>query len=172
MATDVTFEILYREYYVRVFGLCRRMLGDPSKAEDAAQETFMKAFNQFDRYDPAQPFWRWVATIANNHCIDVLRRQNRSTSLFAADTDDASLPDTAPLTLDAMIDDESAESLADAIASLPDRYRVPLVLAYYGDASYDDIATQLDITRNHVGVLILRAKERLRDRLTMTGELS
>ena len=73
MAANVAFEILYKEYYARVFGLCRRLLGSPTLAEDATQETFMRAYKYFKRYDTSQPFWRWIATIANNHCIDLLR---------------------------------------------------------------------------------------------------
>jgi RNA polymerase sigma factor (sigma-70 family) len=60
--------------------------------------------------------------------------------------------------------------LKAAIAALPDKQRLPLVLAYYEDASYDDIAAALGITRNHVGVLILRAKQALRRELQQRTE--
>ena len=52
------------------------------------------------------------------------------------------------------------------VTELPDKYRVPLVLAYFHGSSYDTIASQLDISRNHVGVLLLRAKQRLRERMS------
>jgi RNA polymerase sigma factor (sigma-70 family) len=52
------------------------------------------------------------------------------------------------------------------IAALPERYRLPLVLAYFSDASYDEIATALGITRTHVGALLCRAKQTLRQQLT------
>ena len=57
---------------------------------------------------------------------------------------------------------EDTSALNTAIAQLPDKYRVPLVLAYFNDSSYDQIAEALSISRNHVGVLLLRAKQRLR----------
>ena len=74
MAADAAFEILYREYYPRVYGLCRRLLNADASAEDATQEVFMRAYRQFKRYDTSRPFWQWIATISSNYCIDVLRK--------------------------------------------------------------------------------------------------
>ena len=82
MAVNVAFEILYRDYYVRVFGLCRRLLNSEPLAEDATQEAFMRAYRSFNKYDNKQPFWQWIASIANNHCIDLLRRRSRMDKLF------------------------------------------------------------------------------------------
>ena len=66
MARHTAFEILYSDYYVRVFGLCRRLLNSSELAEDAAQETFMRAYKGFNKFDSEQPFWQWIAAIANN----------------------------------------------------------------------------------------------------------
>jgi RNA polymerase sigma-70 factor (ECF subfamily) len=166
VARTTAFEILYREYYGRVFGLCRRLLGSGDPAEDAAQEVFMRAYRNFSKYDASQPFWQWIATIANNHCIDQLRARGRKQALFgdeATELDELPSPD-APV-LSELIAREDAGALNEAIAALPDKYRVPLVLAYFHRSSYDDIAGQLNISRNHVGVLLLRAKQYLRDTL-------
>lgn len=163
MSTNVAFEILYREYYVRVFGLCRQLLGSATLAEDATQETFMRAYRHFDRYDSNQPFWQWIATIANRHCIDVLRKRNRSGALFddeAFEFDQMSSDEPSPPIQ--IAGEQDSESLSKAISSLEDKYRVPLVLAYLHESTYDEIADELRISRNHVGVLLLRAKQRLR----------
>ncbi|MGB7215051.1 MAG: sigma-70 family RNA polymerase sigma factor, partial [Gammaproteobacteria bacterium] len=64
---------------------------------------------------------------------------------------------------------ERVGEVGEALAALPEKYRIPLVLAYYQEAGYDEIAAALGITRNHVGVLILRAKQALRRRLAETG---
>ena len=171
MATNVAFEILYREYYVRVFGLCRRLLTSIPMAEDATQETFMRAYRSFDKYDHAQPFWQWIASIANNHCIDVLRRQKKTKSLFGDEETELALPedDEQPL-LTHIIEGQQTSELTEAISALPDKYRIPLVLAYFYDASYERIASELAISTSHVGVLILRAKQRLRDQLGGAAE--
>jgi RNA polymerase sigma-70 factor (ECF subfamily) len=166
VARNAAFEILYREYYVRVFGLCRRLLNSSELAEDAAQEAFMRAYRNFRKYDNRQPFWRWIATIANNHCIDLLRQQSRTEALFgeeSAEIEQIEAADAPPL--GELISQEEAESLNAAVDNLAARYRVPLVLAYFSQLSYDEIAEQLDISRNHVGVLLLRAKQRLRTAL-------
>ena len=171
MARTAAFEILYREYYVRVFGLCRRLLNSGDQAEDAAQEVFMRAYRGFNKYDVNQPFWQWIATIANNHCIDQLRARGRKEVLFGDETAELEeLPSADAPVLSELISNEDAGALNQAIGDLPDRYRVPLVLAYFHQSSYDDIAKQLNISRNHVGVLLLRAKQRLRDSFTAKDE--
>jgi RNA polymerase sigma-70 factor (ECF subfamily) len=67
-----------------------------------------------------------------------------------------------PSPLGAVIRMEERAQLRDAIAHLPENYRLPLVLRYYSELSYDEIAQQLGLRRNHVAVLILRAKQELR----------
>ncbi len=171
MATNVAFEILYKEYYVRVFGLCRRLLNSAVLAEDATQEAFMHAYRSFDKYDRVQPFWQWIASIANNHCVDLLRHRTRTRNLFGNEETELELLESSDKqVLTELIDAEDMEALNKAIARLPDRYRVPLVLAYYNDSSYDQIASDLSINRNHVGILLLRAKQQLRSHLANVGE--
>jgi RNA polymerase sigma-70 factor (ECF subfamily) len=172
VARNAAFEILYRDYYVRVFGLCRRLLNSSELAEDAAQETFMRAYKNFRKYDAELPFWQWIAAIANNHCIDLLRRQNRTDALFGDEGIEIEqlVAGDAPVVSD-LISLQQAQSLNDAVANLSAKYRVPLVLAYFSQLSYDDIARQLKISRNHVGVLLLRAKQRLRADLERSAEV-
>jgi RNA polymerase sigma-70 factor (ECF subfamily) len=163
MSHNVAFEILYREYYVRVFGLCRRLLNSQLLAEDATQEVFMRAFKQFKKFDSEQPFWRWIAAIATNHCIDLLRRQSRSANLFGDEQHESQLvAEPGSEILAAVISKEDSANLIQAVEQLPAKYRVPLILAYFHDASYEEIAAMLNLERNHVGVLILRAKQMLR----------
>ena len=64
------------ERYERaVYNLCYRMLGNPGDAEDAAQESFFRAYRAIDRYDPSRKFSTWVLSIASNFCIDQLRKR-------------------------------------------------------------------------------------------------
>ena len=169
---NAAFEILYKEYYVRVFGLCRRLLNSSELAEDAAQEAFMRAYKSFGKYNTEQPFWQWIASIANNHCIDQLRQQSRTGALFGDEAAELeALADLDPPVLNKLISLEEAESLNGAVANLSVKYRIPLVLAYFNQFSYEEIAEQLEISRNHVGILLLRAKQKLRaDLVPDTGE--
>ncbi|MXX29637.1 MAG: sigma-70 family RNA polymerase sigma factor, partial [Gammaproteobacteria bacterium] len=132
MARNAAFEILYREYYVRVLGLCRRLLNSNELAEDATQEAFMRAYRSFRKYRSEQPFWQWIAAIASNHCIDVLRQQNRANLVLddeAAEVEQLAGAQ-APVLSD-LISLQEAESLNRAVGKLSAKYRVPLVLAYF-----------------------------------------
>ncbi len=170
MAANVAFEILYKEYYVRVFRLCQRILSTSVSAEDATQEVFMRAFRHFGTFDSSEPFWPWIASIANHHCIDLLRQHNRTRNLFGDEkTEMENLSSADMPVLADLIDGENAGTLRRAIARLPDKYRVPIVLAYFNDSSYEEIASELSISRSHVGVLLLRAKQRLRAQLNTSG---
>jgi RNA polymerase sigma-70 factor (ECF subfamily) len=136
VASNAAFEILYRDYYVRVFGLCRRLLNSSELAEDAAQEAFMRAYKNFRKYNTERSFWHWIASIANNYCIDLLRQQSRTDALFgeeAAELEQLAATDT-PVLSD-LISFEEAESLNGAVAKLSPKYRVPLVLAYFNQSS-------------------------------------
>ena len=163
MTQEVSFEELYRTHYRRVFGLCRQLLGAWDQAEDATQEVFMRAHRAFESYDPKQPFSGWILKIATNLCIDVVRRRTKERQLFGNEPVEVhEIESETPTAVGELIAAEQAGKVKGAIESLPEKYRIPLVLAYYGESSYDAIANTLGISRNHVGVLILRGKRQLR----------
>jgi RNA polymerase sigma-70 factor, ECF subfamily len=163
MTSEAEFAEHYRNNYRRVLGLCRHLLGRLHPAEDAAQEVFLRAHRSFSSYDRTRPFEGWILTIASNYCIDVVRRRGKEAQLFGAESDEriAAEADDSDVLGDLLAQERAAE-LKAAIASLPERYRLPLVLAYYRDASYDEVAAALGITRTHAGALICRAKQALR----------
>lgn len=169
--TEVAFAELYTAHYRQVRGLCRQLLGTTERAEDAAQESFVRAYRAWASRDPAQPFIAWIMRIARNHCLDLLRRRTREKALFGdeeVETVAAEAPDADGL--GKALTTERAAAVNAAVAKLPERYRVPLALAYFGDQDYDEIASALGLTRNHVGVLLCRAKQMLRQELADTGD--
>jgi RNA polymerase sigma-70 factor (ECF subfamily) len=160
---EASFAQLYAQHYRRVFGLCRQMLRRPEPAEDAAQEVFLRAYRAFGRYDRSQPFSRWIMTIAAHHCVDQVRRRAKETNVFGTEQDEArALAADDEEGLAAVLTAERAREVKTALETLPNKYRVPLLLAYYNEASYEEIAAALGITRNHVGILLLRGKRALR----------
>jgi len=166
MTREVAFAELYQAHYREVRALCRYLLSSAERAEDAAQETFLRAYRGLAGYDPAQSFGAWIMRIARNHCIDVIRRRGREATLFGDEAEEAAAAaETDGDGLDLLLTTERARAVGVAVAGLPERYRLPLVLAYYADASYDDIAAELGITRSHVGALVCRAKQALRKTL-------
>jgi len=154
---------VYVRFSRRVLGLCLHLLSSPEEAEDATSEVFMKLRAAIGRYDPAQPLWPWVTAIATRHCLDRLRRRRRERRLFEAEPETpVAVGEGGASPLAELLAEENRAVLAAAIAALPERQRVPLVLRYHGEISYDDIAEHLGWTRERVAVSLFRAKQTLR----------
>lgn len=159
---------IYRRYVRRVFGLCRYMLNSREGAEDTTSEVFLKLQRSIKRYDGSIPFPRWLLRVAGNQCIDALRRRQRRQKVFVEVEDGAVVIEAAssePSPLGAFICTQERAQVRDAIERLAENYRVPLVLRYYSELSYDEIAQELGLDRNNVAALIFRAKQELRRRL-------
>ena len=159
---------IYRRYVRHVFGLCRYMLTSREGAEDATSEVFLKLQRSIESYDGSIPFPRWLLRVAGNQCIDALRRRQRGLKVFVEGKDGAAVIEVAssePSPLGAVISKQERAQVRDTIARLPENFRVPLVLRYYGELSYDEIAQELSVERNYVAALIFRAKQELRRRL-------
>jgi RNA polymerase sigma-70 factor (ECF subfamily) len=159
---------LFRELRPDVLRLCTRLLG-PVDAEDATHEVFQRAQRRLDSYDSAQPFRRWLLSIASHHCIDRLRRRNLEKRLFEpGGTGDADVEDLATHTssaLDGIVRGERQAAVQAALDRLPERYRAPLVLRYFTELGYDEIGEELGVARAQVASLLFRGKQRLRDML-------
>src|SRR6188474_3634572 len=84
--SDEAFTRLVEEHQTHVYNLCYRMLGEPEAAEDAAQESFLRAYQNLQRYDRNRPFATWMLSIAAHYCIDRLRR--RKFTIFSIDQEE------------------------------------------------------------------------------------
>lgn len=164
--SDQDFAAIYKSQHGRVLRLCRYLLNSVDAAEDAAHEVFLRAQSRISTYDPSLPLSSWISGIASNYCIDVLRRRGTERKLFdLATSDSVDSPSQGPGPLTEMLTAERGNDVRAAIAELADKYRVPLVLVYYNEMSYDDIAASLGLNRNLVATLIFRAKQQLRQKL-------
>jgi RNA polymerase sigma-70 factor (ECF subfamily) len=159
--------LLVRHHEPDVLGLCRRMLGSIPESEDAAQESFARAYSALASYDPARPFQRWLLAIAAHCAIDALRRRRREARLFDGEAIDADASaDSGPSPLQHGLASEQRRQLLAVIETQPDLYRAPLVLRYYADLDYGEIAELLGVSRNQVATLLFRARRRLREALS------
>ena len=145
------------------------MLESRESAEDATSEVFLKLQRSIESYDGSIPFPKWLLRVTANQCIDALRRRKRGRQVIVEVEADiavieAASPEPSPLV--AVLSKEERAKVREAIARLPENYRVPLVLRYYSELSYDEIAQQLDLERNYVAALIFRAKQDLRRKLS------
>jgi len=159
---------IYRRYARRVFGLCRYMLDSRESAEDATSEVFLKLQRLIESYDGSIPFPKWLLHVTGNQCIDALRRRKRGQQVIVEVEDGAAVIEAAspePSPLGAVMSAEERAQVRDAIARLPENYRVPLVMRYYGELSYDEIAQQLGLQKNYVAALLFRARQELRRKL-------
>ena len=159
---------IHHRYVRRVFGLCRYMLDSPESAEDATSEVFLKLQRSIESYDGSIPFPRWLLRVAGNQCIDVLRRRRRERQVIVEVEDGAAVIEATssePSPLGTVIRMAERAQLQAAIGRLPENHRVPLVLRYYSELSYDEIGQQLGLQRNYVAALIFRAKQELRRKL-------
>lgn len=161
---------LHRRFARRVQGLCRHLLRSAESAEDASSEVFVRVARMLTSYNGSVPFERWLFSIASHHCIDLLRKQQRERRwLGDEDIETLSIAIAADSPLNELIHEERREAVREALAKLPEKFRVPLALRYYGEFSYEEIAQQLDLTRANVATLVFRAKQELRQTLATHG---
>ncbi len=166
MPMEMTFSDIYEEHHRKVFNLCAYLLNSRTAAEDATHEVFMRAHRKLDTYNPAFSFSNWILKVASNYCVDVLRRRQREKRLFGADASIIPEPSSNQQSpLGEVISSERNRKIRRALASLPEKFRIPLILAYYNEFSYDEIAAVLDIPRNTVATLLFRGKQQLREKL-------
>ncbi|HLW99382.1 MAG TPA: sigma-70 family RNA polymerase sigma factor [Candidatus Acidoferrales bacterium] len=156
---------LYREFAAPIFRFCRRSLPAREDAEDATTEIFMKVREKLGQYDSSRPFQAWLYKVAANHCWDMLRRRRIRQDLETEGVEEMPLEHPDPSQLDQLLEQRSSQDMREALAKLPSRSRMALVLRYYTEMSYDEIAESLGLRRNFVGVVLLRARHQLREAL-------
>jgi RNA polymerase sigma-70 factor (ECF subfamily) len=123
----------------------------------------MKVRQKLGSFDSSRPFTAWLYKVASNHCWDLLRRRRSRQNLETEDSEALPLEHPDPSQLEQLQAAHTSEELRLALAKLPDRARMALVLRYYAEMSYDEVADTLGVRRAFVGVLLLRARHQLRD---------
>src|SRR6202453_3773795 len=154
---------LYGQYAPAIFRFCRRALPTREDAEDATTEIFMKVRQKLGTYDSSRPFTAWLYKVASNHCWDLLRRRRIRQDLETGDLETLPLEHPDPDQLEQLQTEHGSKEVRNGLQKLPDRARMALVLRYFAEMSYDEIADTLGVRRAFVGVLLLRARHQLRD---------
>ncbi|MFQ5858420.1 MAG: RNA polymerase sigma factor [Anaerolineae bacterium] len=155
------FAKLVEAYQGPVYNLAYRMLGNAGDAEDAAQETFLRAYSNLESYDPGRKFSSWLLAIASNYCIDQLRRR-RINWVSVED-----LPPWEPLRARTPDPEESVvrwsngQHIQSMLDTLPSDYRLAVVMRYWYDYSYQDIAAMTNSTVSAVKSRLHRARRML-----------
>ena len=172
-------EKAYREllgrYQRPVFSIIYRMVRDRELAEDLAQETFVRVFNNIDRYDPRYKFSSWIFKIATNLTIDHIRRRELDTVSIDGSRN-AVTPDQIEATsITIASTDENPEELLearqlgaeieDAIGKLRPEYRAAILLRHVDGREYQEIAEILSLPLGTVKTYIHRGRNELREQL-------
>ena len=163
---------LYRQFAPAIFRFCRRAMPTREDAEDATMEIFMKLRDKLIQYDPSRSFSAWLYRVAANHCWDMLRRRKARHDKDTEDIDDLPLEAPEPNQLEKLIEERTSEEVRKALDKLGARARMALVMRYYSDMSYDEIADALGVRRPFVGVVLLRARHELRQALGENSALA
>ena len=161
------FESLVREAYRPAYGLAYRLTGNASEAEDLMQETFVRAFRFFHRYDETLPFASWLYRIMTNAHIDLVRRKGkiRTTSLdFGGNDGSASweVPDPESAPDREMMRNAVDDTVQAGLLSMTAEFRTAVLLADVEGLAYEEVA---DIMRTSVGTVrsrIHRGRKQLR----------
>jgi len=168
---EMAFEILMKRYERPLVTFSYGFMRDVQRAEDIAQEAFLRVFRNAYRYKPMAKFSTWVYRIVTNLCINELKKQRlrQMASIdqpLSADPDSTKVVEkiasdsTTPLT---QAEEKELQSLLNtAIETLPEDQRTTLIMVEYNHMPYKDIADVLGITVSAVKMRIKRARENLR----------
>ncbi len=157
---QTAFSQLVTVYQKPVFNVCYRMLGNRADAEDAAQEAFIRAYLKLDTYNTDRKFSSWLFSIASHHCIDRLRKQR----MKLVSWDDLPPWNWIPAKKSeqpeaVMVENENTRELHALLNTLPPDYRAAVVLKYWHEMSYDEIAASLDTTVSAIKSKLFRARK-------------
>ncbi|WP_082235726.1 RNA polymerase sigma factor SigW [Halobacillus massiliensis] len=165
------FEDIVTFYQNKVYHICYRMVGISAEAEDLAQEAFIRAYTNIDRYDERRKFSTWLYRIATNLTIDWLRKRKPDYYLDAEVKGTDGLDMYSQLAIDQALPEEEVESLElqnyiqNEMLALPPKYRSVIVLRYLDELSLQEIADVLEIPVGTVKTRVHRGREALRKRL-------
>jgi len=155
------FAELVERYKDAVHNLAYRMLGNVTEAEDVTQETFVRAYTQLATYKPAHKFSTWLLSIASHLAIDQLRRRR----FLALPLEDVPflewIVDMGISREQSALEGEQQDEIQLYLQRLPDKYRAVIVLRYWYDFSYEEIARTLNLTPALVKARLHRARELL-----------
>ena len=159
----VAFGKLIEAYQSPVYNLAYRMLNNAGEAEDAAQEAFIRVFKNLDKYNPQHKFSTWVLSITSNYCIDQIRK--RRAILLSIDEPLPAHPalqseKQAGPEAQVMLD-EKQQMVQAMLQNLPEEYRQAVVLRYWYEHPYDEIAEILDTSVSAIKSRLFRARKML-----------
>jgi RNA polymerase sigma-70 factor (ECF subfamily) len=161
---QVAFTSLLDYYWNEVYGFMLKRTENETDAEDITIETFAKAFDKLNSYNPEYQFNTWLIAIAKNVHIDLLRKKKSSLFVDLNNEEDSiayNIADTTPSAEDKIIIEQNLSRLLLFIKELKPRYQEVIQLRYFQEMSYQEISEHLNEPLSNVKVKLLRAKKLL-----------
>jgi len=164
---------LIERYQGAVYALVSHYTGKYGQVEDLAQEAFLEAYRSLKRLREHDKFCGWLRGITCNVCMNWLRKEEKrhQRTVFRRDEDGGGeISYKAIISADVSVDRELArkevrEAVLEAIASLPEKYQLPVVLRYLQELSYEEIGNFMDLPKSTVRGILYRANKVLREEL-------
>ncbi len=168
---DVSFGLLLQRYRSPLVNFLYRMVRDSAAAEDLAQEVFLRVYRARKQYSPSAKFTTWLFRIATNLALNWVR-DNRHRQMDVS-IDAPAEEDETPMELPAremridehMVARDRTEMIRKAVADLPEKQRVAVLLHKYEEMDYGEIARVLECSESALKSLLFRAYETLRVQL-------
>jgi RNA polymerase sigma-70 factor (ECF subfamily) len=166
---EMAFERLVELHQHAVIGTVAKMLCNHADAHDIAQQVFLRVWKSAARYRPEAKFTTWLFTITRNLVFNEMRRRKRHPQTSLEETEEEyhiGIPDDEHRRPDAEnLQAELEKVIDDAIASLPEKQRMAVILRRYEDLAYEEIGEVLKLTVPAVKSLLFRARTQLREKL-------
>jgi len=160
------FAEIVRRYQKQIYSLAYRLTNHMEDAQDLAQEIFIKLYQVLDKYDTQKPFFPWMYKVATNVCYTLLRKRP------ADEVPLEKVIEFGPIVLQSQNQPEERYEAKEmqllvqqAIAQLPEKYRIPLVLRYLEEFSYRQIAEIMDLPLTTIETRLYQGKALLQKRL-------
>jgi RNA polymerase sigma-70 factor (ECF subfamily) len=153
-----SYEILVKKYQQPIKRHANRYL-DSDDAEDATQETFIRAFKNLNHFDQKKLFKPWLYQIATNYCLDELRKNKKITAL-----PEEIISDEKPV-VEKIMEEEETKIIRKAVDKLPDKYKLPIRGYYFDNHSYENLAKILKLPLNTIRTRLSRGKKLLEQAL-------
>ncbi|QRN85014.1 sigma-70 family RNA polymerase sigma factor [Clostridia bacterium] len=156
------FSVLISRYERQIYGLAYRLTNNKHEAQDLGQEAFIKIYQSLGKYDPGRPFFSWMYKVAANQCYSILRKKREAETplesvieFVSDDHEEENSPEQF------ILKKENQDTVRRALVSLPEKYRMALILRFMEDMSYQEIADTMEISLSAVESRIHRGKKLL-----------
>ena len=164
------YEELVRRWSARVLAFCHTKVRSAHAAEDLAQETLLRGYRALPTLAEPDKFGCWLHGIALRACLDWLKRkENQQVGFAALGRNEDALAEAAEGPLERLARQEQLRSLVGEVEALPDECREVIMLYYYQDVTYQEIADMLGVSSATVNARLTRARNLLRQRMSGVG---